>query len=148
MKRPGFTLIELLVVIAIIAVLIGLLLPAVQKVRDAALRSQCSNNLHQIGVAAHNYHTTNGTLPPGSTTTPSQATALVVMLPYVEQAIKYNQFDFTQNVNTSTSNAAARASDVPIFLCPSDTSPGRFTVAINGGTETVGRSNYFANLRS
>ena len=145
--KRGFTLIELLVVIAIIAILIGLLLPAVQKVREAASRMKCSNNLKQLGLAAHNYESSNGVLPPYQHTTvingvtrSSTGSILTVLLAYVEQANKYNQWDFNYDVNADTAidstitpatknQSAARTSDVSIFLCPSDSSSNNYVSA-------------------
>ena len=135
--RRGFTLIELLVVMAIISILIGLLLPAVQKVREAANRLKCKNNLKQIGLALHNYHTNNGYFPPGYVSTvgpngpaddrgPGWGWAAFI-LPYVEQTNLYSQIHFDLDI-TDPANTAVRMQSLKIFLCPSDNGQPVFTV--------------------
>jgi len=116
-SRRGFTLIELLVVIAIIAILIGLLLPAVQKVREAAARMQCTNNLKQLALAAHSYHDANNGLPPARDA--MNLSTHVFLLPYIEQDNLFRQIDLNSQYN-SASNAVARATPVKTFICPSD----------------------------
>ena len=126
-RHRGFTLVELLVVIAIIGILIALLLPAVQAAREAARRTQCLNNLKQVGLALHNYHTTHNTLPPGGMSD-NELSYVVMLLPYLEQKPLYDRFDFTTGTyyirptgSSNTSNGKIEHSLVRLdmLLCPS-----------------------------
>lgn len=148
--RKAFTLIELLVVIAIIGVLVSLLLPAIQKVREAAFRTRCLNNLRQIGIGLHNYHGTHDAFPAGfeSTLGPGYPTNPILyswgdresadetgpgwsffarILPYMEQQAVYNLIDFNLPI-THANNAAPRSTVINTFNCPSENAPQPVTV--------------------
>lgn len=159
--RKGFTLIELLVVIAIIAILIGLLVPAVQKVREAAARTQCMNNMKQLGLAAHNYQGAFRSLPPGMDT--QEVGCLVYLLPYVEQTPTYNMWNngqkplgggytlWYQNPNLRPASTGSttvprppaiygQEPTIPIYLCPAAPSPNTYVtvlLAVDYGTGGV-----------
>jgi len=142
LRRAAFTLMELLVVIAIIAILIGLLLSAVQSAREAAARIRCANNLKQIALAAHNYHETNGRFPPGvyqlgfnNAPRYRGITLFVYLAPYLEQENLTRDWNLTDPlVNTQTPGpgpAAKTATVLPVLLCPSDVIPNN---PIDGGS--------------
>ena len=156
--RSGFTLIELLVVIAIIAVLIALLLPAVQSAREAGRRAQCTNNLKQIGLAMHNYHSTYDTFPMGVSASnntwnsSNSCSALVtwngwscqaVMLPYLEATPVYNAINFSFDplvCNSQNFQNTAFLTSIPGFLCPSDAYSGPKTTFLNNYCASIGTS--------
>lgn len=161
LNHRAFTLIELLVVIAIIAVLIGLLLPAVQKVRDAAARLQCTNNLKQIGLAMMNYESTYNRFPAGyldnMATNPINVSATAnpdpiigwgwgaLILPYLEQETLYKSININSIAmnNTSAAAIAFRKTVIKGFLCPSDdTGLNTFTISGTGGNFELAKSSY------
>lgn len=142
-SRRGFTLIELLVVIAIIAILIGLLLPAVQKVREAAARMTCSNNLKQIGLAIHNYESANGGLPPRRNLTAGTRRGWgPSILSYVEQAALSGNYRLDKDFY-APENAANIIVPLKLFVCPSGPGARTVTVDYSGVTSVGAAGDYF-----
>ena len=152
-ERQGFTLIELLVVIAIIAVLIALLLPAVQSAREAARRAQCTNNLKQIGLALHNYHSAVGSFPVGSVPGPAGGSygmgpigwatwgPLALMLPFMEQTPLYNSCNFSWGICGQLgywSNLTQQETKLAVFMCPSDGLVGQGSGSNNSYLGSIG----------
>ncbi len=140
-RRAAFTLIELLVVIAIVSLLIALLLPAIQRVREAAARMQCANHLRNIGIAQHNFHGDHNYFAVTWTQTPLGAALpnmgyMVFLLPYLEQDALYRKFDLTQDWRT-TANAAGRQTQLKFVQCPTADAnrTDRFSSAVYGIVE-------------
>src|SRR5262245_29684651 len=128
-QRGGFTLIELLVVTAIIATLIGLLLPAVQKVREAASRMSCATNLKRLALAVHNYVDANQTLPPASLGGDGEVSWAVLLLPYIEQDNLYQQWDLSLRYTYYRHPARVVGAQVKTYYCPSRRAPPQLSVS-------------------
>jgi prepilin-type N-terminal cleavage/methylation domain-containing protein len=147
MSRRGFTLIELLVVIAIIAILIALLLPAVQQAREAARRTQCKNNMKQLGLALHNYHDVSNYFPLNSAYAAGQPvmnrSGFVGMLPFIDQAPMYNQMNMSLK-GTVAPNLAFTQQPLPALICPSDKTGVK--VDHNGFDQSPGNSAQFGPM--
>ena len=152
-SRSGFTLIELLVVIAIIAVLIALLLPAVQQAREAARRTQCKNQMKQLGLALHNFHDVFLHFPGGAqedvykspkidATFIRGASWIVFILPYVDQAALYSQYDFTVPYGTAPNGTVVGARAIPAIYCPSGPAPKAY-LDPNAGSTTNPSTHYY-----
>ncbi len=154
-RQRGFTLIELLVVIAIIAILIALLLPAVQQAREAARRTQCRNNLHQLALALHNYESTF-TVFPMAGTRDADFSVQARLLPYIEQANLQNQLDFSETAFSGGYSAKipnplfvdAFRTAIPVLLCPSDPAPSQTSVSVSGNSYVYGGVNYMVSFGS
>ncbi|MDB5347222.1 MAG: hypothetical protein JWP89_5599 [Schlesneria sp.] len=145
LRKHGFTLIELLVVIAIIAVLVALLLPAVQQAREAARRTQCKNNMRQLGLAAHNYHDTYNIVPPGCVayiSPPAYGTYAahgtgVFILPFIEQGNLYSRYDFNKGFDHNDNQFVVNT-QIPAYQCPSTPGGGRTMASNNAFASSFG----------
>jgi prepilin-type N-terminal cleavage/methylation domain-containing protein/prepilin-type processing-associated H-X9-DG protein len=153
-RRRGFTLIELLVVIAIIAILIALLLPAVQQAREAARRTQCRNNLKQLGLAMHNYESTFTRFP--MTSDSSNFSVHARVLPYIDQGNLANLIDYNQplmvgvawNPSLNPVHVTAAQTVLPLFLCPSESQSPLYTGLFGSANATFAGTNYVVNYGS
>lgn len=151
-QRRGFTLIELLVVIAIIAILMGVMLPAVQQVREAARRTQCQNQLRQLGLALHNYHDSHAILPPGSLVLgPSFRTLSgwgwgAMVLPYVDQGPLYGTINFSLGTAVGPNRQAIQQA-VPFWRCVSDTLETHVNVPIPGYADALIATGSYAGVK-